>query len=142
MRLTRTIALVLLSLFLAGTAWAGKKETPQFIDGTTRVSAEEVIDLVESKPDLVIIDARKASDYQKGYIEGAVSLPNTETTPETLAKVIPSKETPVLFYCNGAKCGRSVKSAKIAVQAGYKNIYWFRGGIEEWQAKGLPLVKP
>ncbi len=142
MRLARTIPLAWCLLVLAGAAWAGKQVTPESIDGTTRVNAEEVIDLVESKPDLVIIDARKASDYRKGHIEGAVSLPNTETTPETLAKVIPSKETPVLFYCNGVKCGRSVKSAEIALQAGYENIYWFRGGIEEWQAKGLPLVRP
>ncbi len=139
----RTLFLIFLgALLMAGSAWAEKKEVPQFIDGTTRVSAEDVIDLVESRPDLVIIDARKASDYRKGHIEGAINLPNTETNAETLAKVLPSKDTPVLFYCNGIRCGRSVESAQIALKAGYTQVYWFRGGIQEWEAKGLPVVKP
>ncbi len=134
---------------LCGFVWAAAslslqagETTPEFVEGTTRVTAEEIIDLVDAKPDLVIIDARKRSDYQKGYIEGAVNLPNTETTPESLAGVIPSKSTPVLFYCNGVKCGRSVESAQKAVSAGYTQVYWFRGGIQEWEAKGLPVVKP
>ncbi|MEK6749310.1 MAG: rhodanese-like domain-containing protein [Pseudomonadota bacterium] len=114
--------------------------TPDFVDGTTRVSAEEVVALVEKTPNLVIIDARKASDFKKGFIEGAVSMPNTDTTPAALAKVVKSKATPILFYCNGVRCGRSVDSSKVALAAGYKNVYWFRGGIEEWENKGLPLV--
>ncbi len=143
MNLIKVLSVGLLaSTFMVGTAFAGKKEVPQFIDGTVRVSAEEMIDLVEQYDELVIIDARKKSDVAKGFIEGSISLPNTETTPETLAKHIPSKTTPVLFYCNGIKCGRSVKSAKIAIAAGYNKIYWFRGGMQEWEAKGLPVVHP
>ncbi|MDX1810588.1 MAG: rhodanese-like domain-containing protein [Gammaproteobacteria bacterium] len=127
---------------VAGSAFAGKKEVPQFIDGTVRVSAEEMIDLVEKFDELVIIDSRKKSDVAKGFIEGAVSLPNTDTNADSLAKNIPSKSTPVVFYCNGIKCGRSVKAAKIAIAEGYTNIYWFRGGMQEWEAKGLPVVHP
>jgi rhodanese-related sulfurtransferase len=39
------------------------------------------------------------------------------------------------------KCGRSFESAKIAIAEGYSKIYWFRGGMEEWEGKGLPVVK-
>ena len=58
-------------------------------------------------PDLVIIDARKKSDYEKGYIEGAHNLANTSTTEASLAQLVPGKDHPVLFYCNGinAKIG-------------------------------------
>lgn len=130
-----------LALCFAAGAAVAKEDVPPSIDGTTRVSAEDVIGLVGEMPDLIIIDARKSSDYQKGHIEGAVSLPNTETDADSLAKVIPAKDHPVLFYCNGVKCGRSVESARAAVSAGYSNIYWFRGGMEEWQAKAMPVVK-
>lgn len=136
------IAVSLATTFMAGVALAGKKEVPQFIEGTTRVSASELVDLVEKYDDLVIIDARKKSDVAKGYIEGAVSLPNTETNGASLAKHIPSKSTPVAFYCNGIKCGRSVKSAKIAIAEGYTNIFWFRGGIQDWEKENYPVVRP
>ena len=131
------------SLFISQVAMAAEKpDVPEFLNGTTRVSAEELIDLVDSKPNLVVLDSRKASDYQKGFIEGAISLPNTETNAGTLAQHVKSKSNPILFYCNGVKCGRSVKAAKIAIAEGYSNIFWFRGGMEEWEAKGLPVVKP
>jgi len=130
-----------LAFALAAAPLPAEEQVPESIPGTTRVGAEEVIDLVQKHEDLVIVDARKRSDYAKGHIEGAVSLPDTETTPERLAQVVPSKDTPVLFYCNGVKCGRSVTSARRAVEWGYRKVYWFRGGIEEWTAKGYPVVK-
>ncbi len=117
---------------------AGKTEVQETIEGTTRVTAEQVIELVEGTPDLVIIDARKAADYEKGFIEGAIDLPDTETTEASLAAHVASKNTPVLFYCNGVRCGRSVKSSKMAVSWDYTNIYWFRGGWGEWTEKGYP----
>ena len=130
----------LLSLFLGNTALAGET-TPESLAGTTKVSAEEVIGLLEKHADLVLIDARKSSDHNKGYIEGSVALPNTDTTAESLAKHIKTKNTPIVFYCNGVKCGRSVESAKKALDAGYSKVYWFRGGWEEWTNKGLPVTK-
>ena len=130
----------LLGLFLCNSAIAGET-TPESLAGTTKVSAENVIELFDKHPDLVLIDARKSGDHTKGYIEGSVALPNTDTTAESLAKHIKTKSTPVVFYCNGVKCGRSVESSKIAIAAGYSKIYWFRGGWEEWTKKGLPVTK-
>lgn len=136
------IAFSLASTFLVSVAVAGKKEVPQFIEGTVRVSAEEMIELVEKHDNLVIIDSRKKSDVAKGYIEGSISLPNTETNGGSLASKVENKGTPVVFYCNGIKCGRSGKAAKIALAEGYSKIFWFRGGMQEWEAKGLPVVHP
>ncbi|WP_297528874.1 rhodanese-like domain-containing protein [Thiohalobacter sp.] len=126
---------------MAAAAPALAETTPENIEGTTRITAEELIELASSKPDLVIIDARKASDHEKGHIEGSIGLPDTETNEASLAAHIPSKDTPVVFYCNGVKCGRSVKSAKMAVALGYSDVYWFRGGWAEWTDKGYPVAK-
>lgn len=127
-------------LAYCGGAYA-EADAPDSIDGTTLVSAEDVVDLVGTKDNLVIVDSRTSAHRAKGYIEGSVGLPDTETTPESLAKNIPSKDTPVCFYCNGVKCGRSVVAAKMAVAEGYSEIYWFRGGWDEWAEKGLPVAK-
>ena len=128
-------------LLSSSLALAEKQDVPDTLAGTTKVTAEQVIELIENTDGLVVIDARKSSDREKGWIEGSVGLPNTDTNAESLAKLLPSKSTPVLFYCNGVKCGRSYKSAEIAIAEGYSKIYWFRGGMEEWEAKGLPVVK-
>lgn len=142
MNMVKQFSIVLMAVFaLSNVAIAGKKEVPPTVEGTTKVTAEQIFDLLDKYPDLVMIDSRKPSDRAKGYIEGSIGLPDTETNAESLAKHVPSKATPILFYCNGIKCGRSVKAAKKAVEYGYTNIYWFRGGWEEWLDKGYPIVK-
>ncbi len=139
MKAIRVVSSVVLLFFVSAVSWASEM-TPESITGTTKVTAEDVVDLVGKHDDLVIIDARTRKDHAAGWIEGAISLPDTETNPQSLAANIPSKSTPVLFYCNGVKCGRSVAACKMAVAEGYTNVYWFRGGWGEWTAKGMPVA--
>lgn len=131
------VSLLLLFAFFSTQAGA---DSPAQIDGATRISAEELIVLAGEHPELVLIDSRISANRKHGYIEGSSSLPDTETTCESLGKHIPSHETPVAFYCNGVKCGRSAKAASIAVDCGYNNLYWFRGGFEEWKQKRFPYL--
>lgn len=141
-RLQRWTAIIAAICLLNATAVISAEEikAPDAIPNTTRVSAEQVVDLANNTPGLVIVDARKAEDRQSaGWIEGSIALPNYDTNEQSLAKVVPDKNTPVLFYCNGVKCGRSVESANKAVSWGYKNVYWFRGGWEEWLEKKMPV---
>ncbi|MCG8011444.1 MAG: rhodanese-like domain-containing protein, partial [Candidatus Thiodiazotropha weberae] len=48
-----------------------KPYVPESLPGATIVSAEETIELILNNSDLVVIDARKKSEYVKGHIEGA-----------------------------------------------------------------------
>jgi len=120
---------------------ADESVTPLEIAGATKVSAEQVFELATNKPELIIIDSRIPGDRLKGHIESSVSLPNTKTNCQTLSNILPQKNTPALFYCNGIKCGRSGKAIHIAKQCGFKNLYWFRGGFEVWLEKGMPYMK-
>ena len=105
------------------------------------MDAETVIEIAGSADTLVIIDSRISDDRRQGYIEGSISLPDENTDCDSLAIHLATTNTPVLFYCNGPKCGRSGNAVKIALSCGYGNIYWFRGGFEEWKAKNYPLIK-
>lgn len=49
---------------------------------------------------IVLLDARSESRYALRHIKGAINLPFTEFTEESLAAVIPSKDTKILIYCN------------------------------------------
>lgn len=113
---------------------------PEQISGAQRVDAETVIEVAGKLKKLVIVDSRIPDDRKIGYIERSISLPDAKTNCKSLAKIVPSKNTPVLFYCNGVKCGRSVVATMTAVRCGYKHIYWFRGGFEEWKAKEYPYL--
>jgi hypothetical protein len=59
----------------------------------------------------VLLDARSASKYELRHIRGAVSLPFTDFTADTLAKVIPARDTKILIYCNNNFVGSPVAFA-------------------------------
>jgi hypothetical protein len=64
-----------------------------------RVSEEDFMRM-SAEPDTVVLDARSAEMFQRLHIAGAVNLSFPDFTAETLAKVITTKNTRLLIYCN------------------------------------------
>ena len=118
----------------------GKVIVPDEIPGVETLTAEGLIEKANNTEGLIIIDARISKDRAIGYIEDSVSLPDINTNCDTLSKLVSNRQTPLLFYCNGVRCGRSVVAVKIAKSCGYTNLAWFRGGFEEWQEKGYQYM--
>lgn len=137
MRSRLAFTLLLLSFTLP--ALADKPIAPNSVSGTVLVNAEQTVDLILAYPMLAVIDSRHADEFAKGHIEGAINLLDTHTTAKTLAQFVHGKDIPVLFYCNGERCLRSSNAARIAVDLGYKKVYWFRGGWKEWTDKQMPV---
>lgn len=113
---------------------------PPSIPGAVTVSAEEAAELILARQGLVVIDARMNDEYAKGHIEGAINLLNTSMRPEDLRVIAPDKMISIMIYCNGVRCLRSSDAVQKAMEWGYKNVYWFRGGWNEWTEKGLPVI--
>lgn len=120
---------------------AAAQDAPLQINGATTVDARQIFDLIDKYPSLVILDNRKEEDFAAGHIEGAARLIDTEVSAETLVKHIAAKDAPVLFYCNGVKCGRAAKATEKAVQLGYTKVFYYALGMDEWNKEGLPLVR-
>ncbi len=134
-------ALLLCLLFVFNTSFAEDYTSPDNITGSTTIDAETLIQLAQNHDDLVIIDSRIKSDRRQGFISGSISLPDTGTDCVTLLPIIDNEATPVVFYCNGPKCRRSDIAVATATKCGYKNLYWFRGGFEEWKEKNYLISK-
>ena len=115
---------------------------PMEIKGAKTVNADAVIELIQKTNNLVIIDNRSLADYEAGHIEGSTRLIDTDITSEAaIAQHVKSKDTPVLFYCNGLKCGRAANAVVKATEWGYQNVYYYALGLEEWKQRELPLVR-
>ena len=81
---TRSICICVMFFFQGSASAVEKPYAPEDIPGVTSLSAEEVVDLVLSDPELIIIDSRKKTEYIKGHIEGAINILNTELMPDDL----------------------------------------------------------
>lgn len=134
-----SILFIVLWIFSSVVA-AEKPYAPESLPGATILTAEEVISMILGNPDLVVIDSRKKTEFIKGHIEGAINILNTELEIEDLESIVPDRSAALLFYCNGVRCLRSSDSITRAVDWGYTNLFWFRGGWKEWTEKRLPVV--
>jgi rhodanese-related sulfurtransferase len=53
-----------------------------------------------------------------------------------------NKEIPLILYCQSNQCWMSYNAALRAINLGYKNVLWYRGGIEAWKIAGQPVTTP
>ncbi len=137
----RPILLLLIFFVLCPATLAMARTPPPVPSAVQVVDAEGLIRLAEESEKLLVIDSRIRSDRLQGYIEGAISLPDTKTSCLSLAEVTTDLAQPLLFYCNGIACDRSAKAVIVAHQCGFTRLYWFRGGFKEWKSKRYPYIK-
>lgn len=50
------------------------------------------------------------------------------------------KDTPLIFYCLSTQCWMSYNASLRAINLGFTNVLWYRGGIEAWKSAGLPVA--
>ena len=124
--------------------------TPTLLAGAKVLSAEEVQDMMSKGAKFY--DVRSEKEYQAGHVKDALFLPYHEKSKKEidfdatldefkLAGTVQDKNVTLIFACNGGECWKSYKASKVALSAGYKSVYWFRGGLPEWRDKGLPVAQ-
>lgn len=87
----------------------------------------------------LFIDARGMKLYQKGTITGSICLP-----PKKYKKakgLLPAdKNALIVPYCQGIKCHKSDKLARMLQKDGYTNVKVYKGGYPEWKENKYPLM--
>lgn len=67
----------------------------------TRLLPFDAFKAQAAKPDVLLLDARSKDAFAAGHIAGAVNLPLTDFTADSLAAVIGANpDRPILIYCN------------------------------------------
>ena len=137
MKLIRFFSAVLcLVLFSVFSASAEEKSSK---DAFKVVTSEELNALISANtPGLMVIDARTPEEYQEVHIKNAVNIPIQKLENDKSLLQAP-KNARLVFYCNGVKCGKSGKAAKIAVELGYKDVSVMAEGMPVWEEKGYAL---
>jgi rhodanese-related sulfurtransferase/ABC-type phosphate/phosphonate transport system substrate-binding protein len=123
--------------------------TPTHLPGAKVVTATEVKQLLAQGA--VMVDTRTEKEYKAKRVPGAILVPYGEKSLKDVAYDAGQddfkglgqldKGRPTVFACNGAECWKSYKASRSALAAGFKQVYWFRGGLPEWDAAGLTVAK-
>ncbi|HEY7840974.1 MAG TPA: rhodanese-like domain-containing protein [Gammaproteobacteria bacterium] len=112
---------------------------------------------------ILVIDSRTPDWVEKGTIPGSVNIPWTTLSPEAggdpfeIADILEkrfgargteglwdfSNAKTLVLFCNGIWCGQSPANIRTLLKFGYPaaRIKWYRGGMQDWEALGLTVVK-
>lgn len=88
------------------------------------------------EPNTIILDARSADAYARGHIDGAVNLPFTDFTDQSLRQTLRDPNVRILIYCNNNFSNNAepviLKRVQLALNIqtfinlygyGYRNVY-------------------
>jgi PQQ-dependent catabolism-associated CXXCW motif protein len=135
-----------------------RSPTPDQLQGATLVDTPALQSLLEQSPRPLLIDVYRRQWLQGRFIEdtphenlpGSHWLANTgdgELTPQwqdyfadnLKKRTAGDPMQPLIFYCR-SDCWLSWNAVKRAATLGYKTLYWYRDGVDAWQAANLPVT--
>ena len=112
------------------------KEAETFAgEGITPLEAKKRMD---TDSNIVILDVSTRIEHTLlGKIEGSLLLEKGRV-PFNIKKKVHDARTPIIVVCSTGK--RSLLTAKVLKEMGYKNVTYIRGGLEAWRKAGLPTA--
>jgi hypothetical protein len=149
----RAVIVALAVGFISATALAQEKAEPSsaaqisysgFRDLTGEVEAyraDRLVSLADfqrmaREPNTIVLDARSADAYAEGHIDGAVNLPFTDFTDQSLRQALRDPSVRILIYCNNNFSNNArpvvLKRVELALNIqtfinlygyGYRNVY-------------------
>jgi PQQ-dependent catabolism-associated CXXCW motif protein len=126
---------------------ASHAPTPSSVPGGKVITTKGLVGLVQGKQvPYMIFDVLGGPEVVPGAIPAVwMSQPGTfndqvqqQFTQAMRQGTQGRNDTVLVFYCLSNHCWMSYNAALRAIYAGYKNVLWYRGGIEAWKAAGLP----
>ena len=105
--------------------------------GGAAISPSNLVTLV-NREGAVIVDVRDGKEFGNGHIAGAVNVP-ASSIESRIGDLQAYKEKPVVLVC---KMGQHAGAAGRKLKAqGFENVRRLSGGMAEWAASNLPVVK-
>lgn len=116
--------LLVLVIMLAG---CGKSDADIQNNTYEKISMSEGLKRMESDENYILLDVRRADEFEAGHIPGAVNLPNEEIGTEEIPS-LPDKAQTIYIYCRSGN--RSKQAADKLLALGYTNLIEFGGIID------------
>lgn len=94
-----------------------------------------LVDLASGKR-VMVVNVLDSEYYKDCHIKGSVNVPFDQL--EIFAQQL-DKDTEIIFYCSNYMCTGSGKAAKLFQQKGFKRVWAYEAGMNEWYRNGLPV---
>ena len=103
---------------------------------TKEITREGLKAKLDRGEELVLIETLGPKYYEDAHLPGAINIPHTEV--DALApEMLPDKSAQIVVYCSNRACQNSPQAARRLAALGYKNVYDYEEGKQDWIVAGL-----
>lgn len=120
--------------------------TPKEIPGGKVIRTVELKQLLDSRSDVIVVDVldlkeKRATISGAAWLSGAGYAPFYAAEKARFAAAMErltggNKARTMVFMCLNPECWLSYNASLYAIEAGYTNVHWFRGGTDAWRGAG------
>lgn len=85
------------------------------------------------KEDFILINVLPRELFNQEHIRTSINIPvNDDNFAATVEKVAGNKDKKIVVYCANQDCDASPRAAQQLEKAGFRNVYDYEGGTEDW----------
>ena len=101
-----------------------------------RITIDELLQLIESDANIIIVDLRGETSYRKSHIKGAINVLSSEISA---GEFEPPDGYTIILYWSWHDEGVSAREAQELKQQGYNDVKALLGGYLAWANARYPL---
>ena len=103
------------------------------------MSVEELAsDMQTGNADLTVLDVRSAEEYSQGHIAGSRNISIDRLSDAVRAGELDSSTQFAVICARGGRSSQA--SVRLTKVFKFEKVVNIRGGMLEWEAKGLPVI--
>ena len=104
------------------------------------ITRYEIVKRMKKDLPMTIVEALPPQYYEDSHIPGAINLPHDDVQSRAEG-MLPDKEAYIVVYCANTPCANSRFAANALVQMGYRHVYEYVEGKQDWIEAGLAVEK-
>ncbi len=94
--------------------------------------------MIDRNEDLILVDVLNHESYEEEHIPGSINIPLEDIANK--AQELLDKDKEIVVYCGSLKCKASTQAEKKLMSLGYKKVYDYAGGLQDWKDANFPLI--
>ena len=92
-----------------------------------------------SADDLILVEVLPKESYDEFHIPGAINVPVKSGDFSERIQAVANKDDEVVVYCQNTECDASPRAAEKMEKLGFRRVFDYEAGKEDWRTAGLPV---
>jgi rhodanese-related sulfurtransferase len=101
------------------------------------ITREEIKAKIDGGEEVILVEALPPKYFEDVHLPGAINIPHTEVE-ELAPGLLEDKSAEIVVYCSNRACQNSPQTARRLEALGYKNVFDYEEGKQDWIEAGLP----